>query len=232
LEPALVYAFAMFLIDVRGCLNSFQLIDGFLELHMLWVGLGYGEEAILLVLFYKLYKTNLKVFIHGIDVDPDVVKYTLKTIEKYSLSDAISYETLSIMEVNIAYIKKYNIKCLYTSAAFDTMTSLYLFYLCAAADIFMFCNMYIVKNIVDLQSQISETLNIPSAARANKNLVWYIAARGSLYTINNEFEKRNIIIFNVDTITTTNTLRIVQRYATAVYNRAKDSLRYGKWCER
>jgi hypothetical protein len=227
-----VYAFAMFLIDVRGCLHSFQLINEFLELHILWVGLGYGEEAILLVLFYKFYKTNIKVFIHGIDVDPDVVKYTIKTVKKYNLSDTISYQWLSIMDVNTEYIKNHNIKCLYTSAAFDTMTSLYLFYLCAASGIFMFCNMYIVKNILDLQSQLSEKLNIPSSARANTNLVWYIAARGSLYSVNKEFEKRNIIIFNVDTITTTNTLRIVQTYATAVYNRAKDSLRYGKWCER
>ena len=227
-----MYAFATFLIDVRGCLHAFQQIDEFLVLHILWVGLGYGEEAILLVLFYKLYKPNIKVCIHGIDIDPEVVKYTLKTIQKYNLSDNISYETISIMEVNVEYIEKYNIKCLYTSAAFDTMTSLYLFYLCAAANIFMFCNMYIIKNIIELQSQLNEKLNIPSSARAGKNLVWYIAARGSLYSVNNEFEKRNIVIFYVDTITTTNTLRIVQTYATAVYNRAKDSLRYGKWCER
>jgi len=197
------------------------------------VGMGYAEEAILLSLYIINQKPTIRLYIHGIDIDPAVILHTKRTISKYNLQTILFYEVKSIMDIDFKYLKNNNISCIYTSAAFPTMISLYLFYLCAAANIFMFCSKSIIANILDIQSDLDEKLQIPSVVN-NTNTVWYIAARGSLYTTNrhDEQESRHIYIFNIDTITTAETLPIVLRYAQGFFRLAKSRLKKGNWSER
>ena len=234
MEPALLYEFVTFLIDVRGCLYAFTRLEDTFSLCILWVGMGYGEEVILLVLYLVNYKPNIRVKIFGIDIDPVVIKYTLKTIKSFNLSSIVTYIELSILNVTVEFITSNNIKCIYTSAAFDTMISLYLYYLCVAGDCFMFCNINIIKNIKDLQTQLSDVnLNIPASSNSG-NTAWYVVAKGSLYssTTDETSCQRNIFIFNVNQLSDSDTLAHVQTCAIALFDQKRKALTKGTWAQR
>ena len=91
LAPDGIVNFAKWLVNVATGFLSFEEVilesDGSIFLVILWIGIGYAEEAILLVLCLRKLMPKLNLRIIGIDIHLDVIEAAQRNVAEFECSD-------------------------------------------------------------------------------------------------------------------------------------------------
>jgi len=122
------------------------------QLILYWVGIGYAEEAILLVLYMIRRNCNISLRIIGIDLDKDVIEAAKNLIAKYELTEFISISVMDVMSVRSNDIDE-TPHIVYTSAAAGEIFDSKLLSLCIAWKACLLCNLH----CAELAAQICGT---------------------------------------------------------------------------
>lgn len=109
------------------------------QLILYWVGMGYAEEAVLLVLYVRRRGCFISLRIIGIDLDKNVVKAAERLIAKYNLTDYISISVMDVMNVRSNDISE-TPHIVYTSAAAGDIFDSKLLSLCISWKACLLCN--------------------------------------------------------------------------------------------
>jgi len=174
-----------------------------------------------------------------------MVHKTISTISDFGMSSRITYECISILNVDIFYLRKNKIDLIYSSAAFSTDFSLYLLFLSVYADCFLCCSKNVIENIYTAESRlklpVEEELNFPTG---KKNDVWQLVTHGTLYNseivsdeeTNGEDEERNIFMVNPEKLVgarlQSNILKTIRKYASYNFDLDMRNMRYGSWATK
>ena len=109
-----------------------------------WIGIGYAEESILLVLYIKFVLPRIKVSIFGIDIHESVVHKALENIKNFNCSDYITVTICDVMSVTTLILlglcggKLPNL--FYTSAAFSDIFNYKILSLCVVSEASLLCS--------------------------------------------------------------------------------------------
>lgn len=117
--------------------------DSLIQIIIFWVGIGYAEEAILLVLYIKrCFGNSIKLIIIGIDLHQDVITFAKDMIEKYACEDSISIFLCDVLSINnnATILRGLVPHIVYTSAAAGNMFNLKLLTLCIQWRACLLCN--------------------------------------------------------------------------------------------
>ncbi len=119
------------------------------EIIILWVGIGYAEEAILLTLYIQHIVPHICVKIIGIDIHAAVVDKAIKNIKKFNCGEMISICTFDVMSITRDHLMSL---CggklpslIYTSAAASDLFNYKMLSLCVFSEASLLCNRNTVK---------------------------------------------------------------------------------------
>ena len=212
--------------------------NGFYELKILWVGIGFAEETILLSVFLYNYHPNLIVKIIGIDVDAKIKKTVEKKLKDLKLSSRIKYICKSILDVDMNFINDHQFDCVYTSAAFNASVSLYMLFLSVLCKVPLLCNKGIIENITTVHSSFEKferysddwDLQFPKTAGHG---VWTQIAKANLNSENKE--SRDIFVISplqlLGDSTVESKCKAIGYHALFLFQEEALALKTGHWAE-
>jgi hypothetical protein len=105
--------------------------NGMWILRILWVGIGLGEECILLVLYFRQLGVFIKVI--GLELDDEVVRRANASVHKYNLEEHISIIVMDVLQYSANEVKRNKIQLVYTSAVVDYIFTWKLYLLSVAS---------------------------------------------------------------------------------------------------
>ena len=176
-----------------------------IAIYILWVGIGYAEEAILIVSFFREHYPQSQIRIMGIDIEQATVDIANSNAAFYNMSDNITVSLTSLLFIDEVWAAKQDFDLVYTSAAFDPLLSIKLFYLCSKLETDLLCSKSIIESVIlvkrqyKIKSRVKNFFQDFPITQGKKNNVWYKIAKAAVdgSTENDSLQKRDIYLIKI-----------------------------------
>jgi hypothetical protein len=175
-------------------------------LSILWPGIAYAEEAILLIQHFKDNKKELSINIVGFDIDESVVNIANANAIRFHVDKELQvhHQSLLVVEDELAQT---TFDYIYTSGAFDAILSLKLFYLCSKYHLSLICSESIIMQFISsvktfrLDNMPENPTRFPfTKAAALATSVWFKIASAMVYSpdaVDKSLQKRDIFVVKI-----------------------------------